>query len=196
MPSSGVRTGKAHLEVPTQSVPGGFPGATQMYAGIAQRLQAAGEKPRQVCFLMVTWLPDLIHPSLFYKCFHQQLCIYYRVDRSLALKGNAFTKGEWQFKTFSEVWREEKLFASTIHPCPISWLELPACQHHPPFKEKQRPFKGIWQGFMKSNTAISFLIQRVRRNKGFLHQFQLPRYILLDSTWQKKGNSFGILWFS
>lgn len=43
MPSSGVRTGTGHLELPPVSVPGGFPeGATQMCAGIAQRLQGAG----------------------------------------------------------------------------------------------------------------------------------------------------------
>lgn len=43
-----VRTRTGHLELPTLSVPGGFPeGVTQMRAGIAQRLQTAGEEPRQ-----------------------------------------------------------------------------------------------------------------------------------------------------
>lgn len=47
MPTPGVRTRTGHLEVPTPSVPGGFPeGATQMCAGIAQRLQGAAGEPR------------------------------------------------------------------------------------------------------------------------------------------------------
>lgn len=47
MPSSGVRTGTGHLELPPVSAPGGFPeGVTQMCAGIAQRLQGDGENRR------------------------------------------------------------------------------------------------------------------------------------------------------
>lgn len=50
MPTAGVRTRTGHLELPTLSVPGGFPGdkcVTQICAGIAQRLQAAGEEPTE-----------------------------------------------------------------------------------------------------------------------------------------------------
>lgn len=160
-----------------------------------------GENPRedryQCAFLQCHDYQISFTFFLSYKCFHQQPRIYQTADRRLLLRGNAFTRGEWQSKSSLKVWREEKqLLPSTTHHCPISWLWATPLATPPAFQSNAKTHPRGSNRFLATGMLQFPFWSEGWEGIHFIPPISATQFSFIRWYVTEKSNSFGILLFS